>query len=300
MIRLAALSLALLSSALQVPSEPSRAPRRGEPALRHLVVLEHGPNWPTSLTAPEMRLMLEHGATMQRLFAAGTVICGGPAPDRAYGVAVFDLAERAEVERILAEDPAVKAGVLVPVVKPFHGVRAEDAWPKATLPPTSAGLEPVRKEVVVAAPLAEVWRVWSTPAGAQEFFAPEVVLELALLGVFEVRFFPANPPGKRGAEGLRILAYVPERMLAFEWNAPPQFARARPERTFGVVELEPAGAERTRVTLLHQGFAEQATRTPDAAAEWRNVRAYFDQAWPTVLAALERRFTDGPRDWAAQ
>lgn len=297
---LPAVALALLSSTPFSPAPPVRASHGEGPALRHMVVLEHGPNWPTSPTAPEMRFMQEHGAAMQRLFAAGTVLCGGPAPDRAFGVALFDVAERAELERLLAEDPAVKAGVLVPKVWPFHGIRASDVWPQPSLPATPAGLEPIRHEVVVAAPLADAWRAWSTPEGAQEFFAPKVVLELRPLGAFEVLFLPDNPPGQRGAEGLRILAHVPERMLAFEWNAPPQFARARPERTFVVVELEPVAADRTRVTLLHQGFAEQAARVPEAAGEWREVRAYFEHAWPSVLAALARRFTDGPRDWTAE
>jgi len=274
--------------------------RSWAPARRHLVVLDHGPHWPATPDAPGMKTLMEHGAYVQRLMGEGKVLIGGPAPDRAYGVEVLDVAERAEVERLLADDPAVKAGVLVPEVKPFEGMRAEDTWPAPKLPSTPAGLEPLSFEVTVAAPLADVWRAWSTEEGAESFFAPKVHLELAPLGRFEVLFSPDAPPGQRGAEDLRILAYAPERMLAFEWSAPPSFARARAARTFVVVELEPAGAARTRVTLLHQGFAEQAARTPDAAAEWRDVRAYFDKAWPTVLAALEQRFAKGPLGGSAE
>ena len=111
------------------------------------------------------------------------------------------------------------------------------------------------------------------------------VIESRPLGALEVLWAPDAPRGQRGAEDLRILAYAPERMLAFEWSAPPQFARARPARTFVVVELEPLAPARTRVVLLHQGFAEQAERMSDAAPEWRDVRAYFESAWPTVLDA---------------
>jgi uncharacterized protein YndB with AHSA1/START domain len=165
--------------------------------------------------------------------------------------------------------------------------------------PAHDGLDPLRLEALVPASLADVWRCWSTPEGAQTFFAPHVEIELALHGRLEVWWSPDAPPGQRGAEELRVLAFVPERMLAFEWSAPPQFARARAERTFVVVELEPLEGKGTRVVLHHVGFAEEARKRPELAAEWREVREYFQGAWPTVLAALEQRFRSGPLDWRA-
>jgi uncharacterized protein YndB with AHSA1/START domain/uncharacterized protein YciI len=269
------------------------------PRLRHLVLLEHGPHWPSSLDGPEMATLRAHGAHVARLLAEGKVLFAGPAPDRSCGVLVFDVAERDELERLLAADPAVAGGLFVSDVRPFLGGRAEDTWPTPALPATPAGLEPVVRSVVVPATLAEVWRAWSTPEGAQAFFAPRVELELAPLGRLEVLFFPDAPAGQRGAEGLRVLAFAPERMLAFEWNAPPQFARARPERTFVVVTLTALGAERTRVELLHQGFAEQAARAADAADEWRATRSYFQEAWGVVLGRLVESFEHGPLDWGA-
>ena len=272
-----------------------RGPAQSLP-VRHLALLEHGPSWPSS-GMPDMAKLGEHGQYMQRLFLDGRVVLGGPATDLSCGIVVFASSDRAEVERILAEDPAVKAGLFTPEIRAFHCASAADLVPASTLPPAPAGLEPLRLEITVPASPAEVWRAWSTSEGASEFFAPKVEIELAPLGKLDVLWFPDNPPGSRGAEGLRVLAFVPERMLAFEWNAPPQFARARPERTFVVVELEPLAARSTRVVLVHQGFAEQAARKPELADEWKQVRAYFDQAWPTVLAKLEQRFTSGPVEW---
>lgn len=146
---------------------------------------------------------------------------------------------------------------------------------------------PLRKEVIVDAPVAEVWAAWSTSAGAQTFFAPRVDIELARGGRYEVWFSPDAPPGQRGAEGLHVLAYVPGEMLAFEWSAPPAFPaiRERGASTFVVVQLAPAGARRTRVVLSHLGWGE--------GRDWDQVRAYFARAWDVVLGRLQTRFARG-------
>lgn len=279
---------------------PLFVPQSGDaPALRHLVLLEHGPKWPAQPDDALQHVLGQHRDYVRELFADGRALLGGPAPDAAYGILVLAIPERADVDRIVAADPAVKAGFFVADVRPFRGVSALDLAPRPALPAAAEGLAPLRHEVVVAAPLAEVWHAWSTPEGAQTFFAPAVELELAPLGKLEVLWSPGAPPGQRGAEDLRVLAFVPERMLAFEWSAPPQFPRARAERTFVVVELEPLAARKTRVVLLHQGFDDAARRAPELTQEWRKVRAYFDSAWPTVLGALEQRFTSGPIDWTS-
>src|SRR5262249_3083885 len=67
----------------------------------------------------------------------------------------------------------------------------------------------LRKEVVVAAPVADVWAAWTTNAGARTFFARGSNIELKRGGAYEILFFPDAPPGSRGAEGLHVLAFVP-------------------------------------------------------------------------------------------
>src|SRR5438552_11623029 len=93
---------------------------------------------------------------------------------------------------------------------------------------TAASLEPVEAEVTVRGTLASVWDGWTTNAGAEKWFAPKSKIELKVGGPFEILFAPDQPEGRRGAEDLRILSFVPQEMLSFEWNAPPQFTRARP------------------------------------------------------------------------
>jgi uncharacterized protein YndB with AHSA1/START domain len=149
--------------------------------------------------------------------------------------------------------------------------------------PSEPGLpKAVRKEALVAGPLADVWAAWTTPEGLRSFFAPQVHMRLEAGGPFEILFHPASPEGSRGSEGCRVLAFAPPRVLAFSWNAPPSMPTVRQERTQVVVELEPLGERLTRVRLTHTGWKE--------GAEWDQAYAYFDIAWGKVLASLAERF----------
>lgn len=75
------------------------------------VILREGPNW----QAEEARAILwEHG---RRNFALREqrklcIVCPVTGNGDVRGIGIFD-AEAAEVEAIMAEDPAVKAGVLI-------------------------------------------------------------------------------------------------------------------------------------------------------------------------------------------
>ena len=149
--------------------------------------------------------------------------------------------------------------------------------------------------VIINGALDNVWRCWTTSEGAQTFFAPRCEIDPVPGGAFEVWFTPENPPGQRGAEDLRVLSVLPGEMLSFEWSAPPQFAHARPQRTWVVVTFQDLDGSRTRVRLVHLGWDEMKAKNPVHAAEWDQVREYFSKAWPYVLNSLKRRFDEGPR-----
>ena len=147
----------------------------------------------------------------------------------------------------------------------------------------------LHKDVLVPARQADVWRAWTTQEGVQTFFAPTARLELRFMGPYEMLFDLDAPVGSQGSEGCRILCFVPERVLGFEWNAPPHLTEARQTHTFVVVRLEPEG-EDTRVGLDHGGFGE--------GGEWDAVVHYFDRAWEIVLGRLAWSFSAGPIDWS--
>lgn len=69
--------------------------------------------FPADMTAEERALMMEHVKYTQEQFAAGKVLIFGPvmAATGAFGMAVFEAADEAEVRAIMEKDPTVKAGL---------------------------------------------------------------------------------------------------------------------------------------------------------------------------------------------
>lgn len=140
---------------------------------------------------------------------------------------------------------------------------------------------------VVPAPIDSVWAAWTTEAGIRAFFAPGAHVEPRVDGAYEIFFDPSAAPGSRGADDMRVLAFEPPHRLAFTWNAPPQFAHVRGQRTFVVIELDAVDAAHTRLRFTQSGWG--------TGPEWDAVYDYFDQAWNGyVLPALVYRFRHGP------
>lgn len=148
----------------------------------------------------------------------------------------------------------------------------------------------VRVEALVNAPVKQVWRVWTTSVGAQEFFAEKANIRLAIGGPYEIQFDPKDEHS--GTKGLKILAYTPEEMIAFQWNAPPQFPHVRDGATWVVVQMRPEGANGTWVTLQHLGWQD--------GPEWDAALVHFERGWSELMKRLQRRFEEGPVDWTKE
>lgn len=146
------------------------------------------------------------------------------------------------------------------------------------------------KEVLVPAPIAEVWAAWTTREGITSFLAPDADIDARVGGAFHVHFDPLAAPGNKGADDMRYMALQKPTMLSFDWSAPPQLPQARAQRSFVVVRLKDVDGKSTRVTLHHVGWGD--------GGEWEQAYAYFDRAWGNVLANLRKRFESGPIDWS--
>jgi uncharacterized protein YndB with AHSA1/START domain/predicted enzyme related to lactoylglutathione lyase len=141
----------------------------------------------------------------------------------------------------------------------------------------------IHHEVIVSRPRAEVWKQWTTEEGLR-FVVKESKVELRPGGMYEWYFILENPPGSRGGEGCRVLSFLPEKMISFTWNAPPELPRTRKQYTWVVVTLEDAPGG-TRVALDHLGWPVRGlTDEP----QWLETFNYFDAAWPRVLEQLAR------------
>jgi uncharacterized protein YndB with AHSA1/START domain/uncharacterized protein YciI len=255
----------------------------GEEAMAqpmHFLVQLNGTRegWPEDMSEREARIMGEHFVYLQNLMHEGKVLLAGPVMDPVWGLVALEVESEREARDIMDAEPSVAGGVHTYTLHPFSASLlsgrdrfAEDPREKAIV-----------KELVVKAPRDEVWRAWTTSEGVGSFFCSRNRVELRVGGPYEMYFDPSRPEGQQGSEGCRILAYSPGEMLAFSWNAPPQFPEIRRMRTQVVIRLEDAGEERTRVRLVNHGYGE--------GENWEPVYEYFDQAWGFVLESLRKHF----------
>lgn len=136
---------------------------------------------------------------------------------------------------------------------------------------------------VVDAPVAEVWKAWTTSAGIESFWAPKAAkVEPWPGGAFELWFGVDLPEGSRGSEGCRVHSVRPMEQFVFEWNAPPTIPAIRPLRTLVYLDFKPLPGDRTEVTLRNYGYGD--------GEDWAKTKAYFQRAWPNVMANLAKRF----------
>jgi uncharacterized protein YndB with AHSA1/START domain len=139
----------------------------------------------------------------------------------------------------------------------------------------------IHHEVIVPRSRAEAWKQWTTVEGLR-FAVKEAKVELRPGGHYEWYFLLENAPGSRGGEGCRILSFLPERMLSFTWNAPPELERTRKQYTWVVVSFDDAPGG-TRVSLDHLGWpAKGLVDDP----QWEETFRYFDRAWGPVMKLL--------------
>jgi uncharacterized protein YndB with AHSA1/START domain len=150
----------------------------------------------------------------------------------------------------------------------------------------------LRAEITVNAPVADVWRAWTTAEGIATFFAPKGRVDLRVDGTYDVWFNPSGGPGERGAEGMRILDVDPPRRLAFTWNAPPSIPTIRDKRTVVILDFRAKGDGATVLRFTQEGWGD--------GPDWDKAYDYFDRAWGAiVLPRLLYRFEKGPLDWNA-
>jgi uncharacterized protein YndB with AHSA1/START domain len=148
----------------------------------------------------------------------------------------------------------------------------------------------LRTELVLDAPVQEVWAAWTTEEGVRSFFAPGCHIDLRVDGLYEVYFQPAAEPGRKGAEGMRILGLEPMRRFAFTWSAPPDQPYVRGQRTLVVLDFTPLDPKRTHLRFSEFGWGD--------GPEWDAAYQYFDRAWNQfILPNLKYRFQKGPVDW---
>lgn len=145
-------------------------------------------------------------------------------------------------------------------------------------------------KTVVAAPIEEVYKRWTTVKGVKSFFAEDAEIEARKGGNYFIYFLPREHPESRAnsSYGCRLLDLEENRRLAFEWSIPPFAAHLNrdPQPLWVEVTLSSlAGAPgHTEVKLANYGYG----RGPD----WDRVYEFFVRNWGEILYRLDRAVVD--------
>jgi uncharacterized protein YndB with AHSA1/START domain len=165
----------------------------------------------------------------------------------------------------------------------WSGLALLTALARAGDPPSPAAVEagPQVVEAVLAAPIADVWEAFSTPAGFKKLGVAQCEMDFRVGGLIRTHYKPAGVLGDAETIVNEILAFEPQRMLAQRIHAPPKgfpFSEDTWKRTWTVITLTELDAVRTHVRIAGMGYTE--------SEESRKMREFFSAGNAWVLKFL--------------
>ncbi len=156
-----------------------------------------------------------------------------------------------------------------------------------------SGERVLQHQAVVGASLAAVWKAYTTSEGLRSFVAPFARIDFRPGGIWEASYDPKAKLGDPGNIRNKIVTYLPMKMIVMRIAAtPPDFPHPEVAKSvWTILELEDLGFDRVRVIGSMVGWKP--------GPESDEVYRFFEKGNADVLAALQRRFVEGPNDWSA-
>jgi uncharacterized protein YndB with AHSA1/START domain len=139
-------------------------------------------------------------------------------------------------------------------------------------------------EGIVNAPVAEVWKVWTTSEGYHLLGVALADVDFRIGGLIRSRYSPDGTLGDEQTIQNRILAYEPMRMIAIRIDRPPAsfpFKEAW-KSVWTVVTLTPLADGRTQVRGAMMGFGSD----PESLA----MRRFFERGNGDTIKVLADHF----------
>jgi uncharacterized protein YndB with AHSA1/START domain len=139
-------------------------------------------------------------------------------------------------------------------------------------------------EGFVNAPIAEVWRIFTTSKGFKTTGVAQADIDLRIGGLIRSHYDAKGTLGDSETVVNEILAYEPQRMLAIRIKQPPaSFAyRNAVEGTWSVIYFTPSGQDMTHVRIVGLGYRD----TPESQA----VRKFFSEGNRATLDTVAKRY----------
>ena len=237
------------------------------------------PGWPENMNSTEERIMGEHFNYLKDLTARKKVVIAGPVFNPTFGLIILRVDSENEARQIMAEEPSVVQKIHTYEMQLMNVALLMDYVSRDRYPASDYDKHLV-KSVNVKASIEKVWQAWTTSAGIKSLLEAESKIELRIGGPYEIYFSMEPPYGQRGSEGCKVLSFLPDQMLSFEWNAPPQFGKLRQQHTQVIITIDQLPAGEVAVMLTQLGWG--------AGDDWDKLYAYFDSAWGNVLTALKQ------------
>lgn len=154
----------------------------------------------------------------------------------------------------------------------------------AALDTSAHAAEPQVTEGYVNAPVAEVWRIFTTAEGFKLTGAAQVTVDLKVGGEIRSHYGAQGRLGDPETIVNEILAYEPERMLALRIKQPPAsfpYRDAYPG-TWTVIYFTRSGDDMTHVRIVGQGYGDDA--------QSRAMRQFFAEGNRWTLDHIAKRY----------
>ena len=150
-------------------------------------------------------------------------------------------------------------------------------------------------EVIINAPLAEVWDAFTTKNGIESWMVPVAEIDLRIGGTLKTSYDPDGAIGDANTIVHSILSYEPNRMISMQIiGCPSDFEYADLiTQTWSVIDFEEVHSTRTRVRIASLGYGE--------GARWDEMQAFFEKGNAWTFEQLKKKFadTDGNTSGAA-
>lgn len=140
-------------------------------------------------------------------------------------------------------------------------------------------------EGIVAAPVDQVWKAFTTKEGQESWMVAHSEIELKIGGLMRTHYDPKGVIGDPKTIENTIICYDPQRMLSIKVTKPPKgfpFPNAV-KNMWTVIYFETDKPKSTRVRTVSLGFADDE--------ESKKMRAFFDWGNAATLKKLQERFT---------
>jgi uncharacterized protein YndB with AHSA1/START domain len=148
---------------------------------------------------------------------------------------------------------------------------------------------------VIDAPVAEVWKAFSTSEGFVKWAVPVTHIDFRVGGIMESSYSTDAKIGVSDTIKNEIVSFIPEHLLVIHNVHVPKGAPFVPElidhiRT--IFRFEDLGGGKTRVTSTGVGYLP--------GAGYDTMFGHFRTGNMESLASLEKSFREGPIDWKAE